>query len=150
MLQPHLTIMMRLTMPNTILNLESVHTAFMKWRKTKRSGEHIPAELWQQVEQLLGHYSRGTIQRKLHITTDQMRKRGLAPAKMTIQSPKKRKPTITQSPAFVSMAPAAYSDIHVANGNTVELVRGDGTTLRCQQLSNEQFVVLLQQFSGTL
>lgn len=137
-------------MSNPTLNLESVQSAFKAWRSRKRNGESIPDYLWEQVKQLMGHYSRGTIQGKLRITTDQMRKQGLAPE--VPATPKKPLLTPKAKPqgcnnTFISTAPSLPPMIQQQQ-STIELARADGTTLRCYQLEPEQFRVLLQQFTG--
>jgi hypothetical protein len=54
------------------LTLEQVHQHFIAWRATKRqASEPIPDSLWQQVFQLIPHYAKSHVLKRLGISTHQ-------------------------------------------------------------------------------
>ncbi|MBA3582899.1 MAG: hypothetical protein H0W44_10675 [Gammaproteobacteria bacterium] len=79
----------------TAITLDEVEQRFTQWRLTRKAGDKIPKPLWDLVQQVLPHYKLTPIIRRLHLSTSQLRQRGLLA--------KADKPT-SPIPAFVTLA----------------------------------------------
>lgn len=61
------------------LTLEEVEQEFSNWRYNRSGNESIPNYLWDQVKILLTTYRRGELMRRLTLTTQQFKNKGLIP-----------------------------------------------------------------------
>ena len=64
-------------MSNTTLTIEEVEQAFTTWRNNKTGHPPIPDILWDHVALLLKTHRRGEVLRRLRLTTQQVRDKGL-------------------------------------------------------------------------
>lgn len=64
-------------MTKPVLTIEEVEAKFDTWRKDKRGYKPIPEDLWDQVKNLLKYYQRTTVLRRLGLSTEQARNKGL-------------------------------------------------------------------------
>jgi hypothetical protein len=67
-------------MLNTKLSIEEVEQAFLVWRNNKVGHQPIPDNLWDQVAQLLKTHRRAEVLRRLRVSTQQARDKGIIPS----------------------------------------------------------------------
>ena len=124
------------------INIESVTDEFNKWRSSKKPKERIPDNLWELVRKIYGHYPRGLICQRLHVSSGQLNGRGFKSKKV---SPKKLAPPIP----FINVSPAttglSTATPVVADTSCVEIHRSDGVKLVIKHPDIIQLSALLQQ-----
>ena len=124
------------------INLESVTDEFDKWRSSKKQKERIPDNLWALVSEIYGHYPRGLICQRLHVSSGQLNCRGFKSKKV---SPKKLPPPVP----FINVIPATTglptATPVVADTSCVEIHRIDGVKLVLKHPDIIQLSALLQQ-----
>ncbi len=124
------------------INLESVTDEFDKWRSSKKPKERIPDNLWELVSKIYGHYPRGLICKRLHVSSGQLNGRGF---KSKAVSPKKLPPPIP----FINVSPATTglptSIPVVSDTSCVEIHRTDGVKLVFKHPDIIQLSALFQQ-----
>jgi len=64
-------------MNHSTLTIEEVEQAFTDWRTNKSGNPPIPEGLWDQVKILLSTYRRGEVLRRLRLTIQQARDKGI-------------------------------------------------------------------------
>ena len=64
-------------MNHPTLTIEEVEQAFTDWRTNKNGNPPIPEDLWDQVKILLSTHRRGEVLRRLRLTTQQARDKGI-------------------------------------------------------------------------
>jgi len=124
------------------INIDSVAAEFKKWRDTKKPNERVPNNLWALVSKIYGHYPRGLICRRLHISTGQLQCRGFMPKASSPKDQSSPVPFINVSPAVTGLSIAASA---VADTSCVEIHRTDGVKLVFKHPDIIQLSALLQQ-----
>ena len=88
------------------LALRSIRKKFEEWRSNRRSGEEIPAALWDEVHALEGRFGRTSLAKELGVNSSemafQMRLRGGSPGGLGV-------PTEPLSPSAPASAPGALT-----------------------------------------
>jgi hypothetical protein len=121
------------------INLESVTNEFDKWRSSKKPKERIPDNLWELVSKIYGHYPRGLICQRLHVSSGQLNGRGFKSKKVSPKKLPSPVPFINVSPATTGL-PTATADT-----SCVEIHRTDGVKLVVKHPDIIQLSALLQQ-----
>ena len=111
-----------------LLSLEEVSDNFAHWRRTKKPGEYIPYELWQQVKKIADNYRRSQITKRLGINIEQYRRYVRTDLEPTMNKASRAK--LPPAPnTFVKIENNLSTQTSVAL--RLEFVRKDGFKLNC-------------------
>jgi hypothetical protein len=106
-------------MSNTPLSIEEVEQSFSVWRKNKTGNPPIPDDLWDQVSLLLKTHRRSKVFKRLRLTIQQARDKGILPIESSTNVPDKN--TFIQIP----MPQPTMQVIAPPKANTLTIQRGD-------------------------
>ena len=117
----------------TQLTIEGVEQEFEQWRLKKQPREKIPGYLWDMVQQLMKLYPPSRIIKRLSLSVNQMRRKGLLPLSHAL--PKESTPFVNvKLPSLLSTSPQLV------------IQRADGTQLSWTNLSDEQCILSIKAF----
>lgn len=117
------------------LTLEEVEQEFSNWRYNRSGNESIPNYLWEQVKILLTTYRRGEIMRRLKLTTQQFKDKGLIPINQDEDAGMTH--SFIQIPGLPSVADSMTQKI-----TSLTIQRGD-TQMCLNHPSNEQIHLII-------
>lgn len=120
------------------LTLEEVEQGFSNWRYNRSGNESIPNDLWEQVKILLTTYRRGEIMRRLKLTTQQFKNKGLIPIKQSEAL------EMTHSFIQIPSLPPTIGSI-TQKTTTLTIQRGD-TQMCLNHPSDEQIHLIINTF----
>lgn len=122
-------------MSNTPLTIEEVEQAFLVWRNNKRGNPTIPDNLWDQVALLLKTHRRSEVLRRLRLTIQQARDKGV------ISSEQPLNVDSTQN-TFIQI-PSSPSTIHPITQRTASLTIQRGDTQMCLNYPSDLQIQLI-------
>jgi hypothetical protein len=126
------------------LTLKTVAEHFEQWRRSKKKGERIPEQLWNEAVSLVGAYGVSQVTRALRLSgTDLNNRRG-------IEGTGKRRRGGDGKRAFVEVAPGLVDQAlgPEATAAWMELERPDGLRLRIRPNAGTDMLALLDRFMG--
>lgn len=122
-------------MSNTPLTIEEVEQAFLVWRNNKVGNPTIPDNLWDQVALLLKTHRRSEVLRRLRLTIQQARDKGV------ISSEQPLNVDSTQN-TFIQI-PSSPSTIHPITQRTTSLTIQRGDTQMCLNYPSDLQIQLI-------
>lgn len=126
----------------TTLTLEEVAEHFEQWRRSKKRGQRIPEQLWDEAVSLVGTYGVSQITRVLRLSgTDFNKRRGI------VESGKRRRGSGAKT-TFVEIDQARVDQVlePEAGAAWMELERPDGLRLRIRPSGGQHLLALLDRF----
>lgn len=132
------------------LTLETVGDHFEQWRSSKKKGERIPEQLWQEAIDLLDRYGISQVTRTLRLSGSDLNKRRGITARARRAKVTKTHDTRLDT-AFVEIDPQAIapSSQRNATASWLELQRPDGLCLRVHPSEGSELLALVDRFMGT-
>ena len=127
-----------------MLTLEEVAQHVEQWRGTKKKGERIPQQLWNEALGLVDTYGISRVSRTLRLSyTELDKRRGISEADRGKQGTGAEMAFVEVDRALVDQAPR--SD---ATAVWMELERPDGLRLRIRPTHGVDMLALVERFMG--